>query len=312
MRRFLRLGTGHDSTLWPVLLLTVDRARAVGGRRVDDARRDGERAPRRAAAARRRVSRAARNRQATASTSSGRQQLDAARRHRRRAAAGAGVCRMRAQRRRRQRRDSRRPMDAWPTLRRAPSIAAPTERSDRGLEIVPSGWSSLRTIRPKRAEAYQAIAAEADTMRSSPPAPSRRKPAALLRAGDRDGAIAVLQQLAQGRCGHRFAAAARWPPMPSCDCSNSWTRDSAGMARSRRESRRSAQQLRRATPAADQRRFLMHALVSLDPTIDLKTLEAEDLAAEFVDDPLRAGSARRAAADGDCRTCCNCVRRPGA
>jgi signal transduction histidine kinase len=130
------------------------------------------------------------------------------------------------------------------------------------------------------AEAYQAIAAAATD--TSIAARARQAQArALERAGDRVGAIRVLQFLREDgestdALGRSLAADAELRLLELMERDSvQWQAVAASLA-----SQLNDYEAR--LPHADQRRFLMHALRSLDPKIELKTLVAEGMAAEFL------------------------------
>jgi len=134
------------------------------------------------------------------------------------------------------------------------------------------------------AKAYQAIAAEA----ADPSVAARARQAqarVLVRAGDRGAAIQVLQMLrddgaATDAHGRSLAADAELRLLELLERdSGQWQEVAASLAKRLND-------YDAPFPPADQRRFLMHAVRSLDPAFELKTLEAEDLAAEFLALPL--------------------------
>ena len=86
----------------------------------------------------------------------------------------------------------------------------------------------------------------------------------------RVGAIEVLAGLANERPRPRTRTVARWPPMLSCDCSNCLTRDSAEWKEVAASLAKRLNDYEAPLPPADQRRFLMHALRSFDPAIELQ------------------------------------------
>jgi signal transduction histidine kinase len=130
------------------------------------------------------------------------------------------------------------------------------------------------------AEAYQAIAVTATS--ASVAASARQAQArALERAGDRQGAINVLRLLrgdgaATDAHGRLLAHDAELRLLELLEPDSAEWREVAASLANRLNDYSAP------LPLADQRRFLMHALRSLDPTIVLKTLEAEDLAADYL------------------------------
>jgi signal transduction histidine kinase len=136
------------------------------------------------------------------------------------------------------------------------------------------------------AEVYKSIATRATN--ATVAARARQAQArALVRAGDTRGAIRVLQFLSKDDAaydshGRSLAADAelRLLELLQRDSAD-WKEASARLAERLNDYNPSL-------PTADQRRFLMHALRALDPTIELKTIQAEDLAAEFVANPIAA------------------------
>lgn len=130
------------------------------------------------------------------------------------------------------------------------------------------------------AEAYQAIATEATD--TSIAARARQAQArALERAADRDGAIQVLQVLrndgeSTDAHGRLLAADAELRLLELLDRDSDQRQEVAASLAKRLNDYAAP------LPSADQRRFLMHALLSLDPKIELRMLAAEDLAAKFL------------------------------
>ncbi|MEX2092131.1 MAG: HAMP domain-containing sensor histidine kinase, partial [Pirellulales bacterium] len=134
------------------------------------------------------------------------------------------------------------------------------------------------------AAAYQAIASEV-TDRSIAARALQAQARALISAGDRGGAIQVLLSLREEAAvadphGRSLAADAELRllelmPRGSAE----WNEVAASLVERLND-------YDALLPPADQRRFLMHALRTLDPQIALGTLPAEDLAAEFLARPL--------------------------
>jgi signal transduction histidine kinase len=134
------------------------------------------------------------------------------------------------------------------------------------------------------ADAYQQIAASEEDILVVARA-QQAQARALVRAGDREGALRILMRMrmndvVRDENGRSLAADAELRlldllPRDSAD----WNQVATALA----DRLNNYDSL---PPAADQRRFLMHALQTLNPAIEFTTLRAEDLAAEFVASPI--------------------------
>jgi signal transduction histidine kinase len=137
------------------------------------------------------------------------------------------------------------------------------------------------------ARAYRQIAKDAEDLFVAARA-EQAQARVLARAGDSEGALRILQKLrlndvVTDENGRSLAADAELRlldllPRDSAE----WTEVAQALANR-------LNNYEALPPAADQRRFLMHALHALEPTIEFKTLAAEDLAAEFAASSTRDG-----------------------
>ena len=272
LQRLLRLGTGHDSALWPVLLLLlVVLIPSAGVVWMMRAAMENERL-------------AVRQRLADAYQA----QLELAHRHiderwrymlaRLDAIIGRDV-----------------PPRAFAESVTANLVDSVILLDENGTVVYPDGptagmvpgepndaWRKAEYLEfdtqdpPAAAEAYRAIAAStADPLFA---ARARQAHARVLaRAGDRTGAIQVLQSLSRDTAavdssGRSLAADAelRLIELSERD-SDEWRQTVASLAKRLNEYD--------FPMPAEQRRFLMHAMLEADPTIVFNTLSAEDLAA---------------------------------
>jgi signal transduction histidine kinase len=161
------------------------------------------------------------------------------------------------------------------------AVTAPDEPSD-------AAWSRAEHLEyvehnpAAAAEAYHALAATTVSALASRARQAEAR--SLLSSGDRSGAIAVLREVREGDSatdaqGRALAADAELRLLELLDASSpEWAQVAASLT----------DRLRNYDSAilpSDQRRFLMHALLQLQPDAVLDTFEAEDLAAEFAAKP---------------------------
>jgi signal transduction histidine kinase len=169
---------------------------------------------------------------------------------------------------------------AYPTAATANTTRAETNDSWKNAEYLEFAQNNPAAA----AAAFNTLAANAADATAA--ARARQAQArALDSAGDRSGAIKVLQLLREDGAatdahGRSLAADAELRLLELIERDSSQWQDVAASLAKRLNDYAAP------LPLADQRRFLMHALRSLDPSIDVTTLEAEDLAAEFLALPL--------------------------
>jgi two-component system, OmpR family, phosphate regulon sensor histidine kinase PhoR len=276
MRQFFKHGTGHDSTLWPVLLLLlIVLVPSAGVMWMMRAAMENERLAvrqRLAEAYRVQLDVARRSIEHRWHTTLKRLDAIAARELPEQAFAecvGGGAV------------DSVIILDASGNVAYPAAAAVGTAGGESSVAWTNAEYLEFGKKDPAAAaEAYGAVAAAATD--ASAAARARQAQArALVRAGDRDAAIQVLQLLCEDAAatdahGRLLAADAELRLLELLDPkSDLWQHVAAKLAQQLND------YVAKPLPA-DQRRFLMHALRSLDPNIELRTLAAEDLAVEFL------------------------------
>ncbi len=282
LQRFLRLGTGHDSALWPVLLLLLVvlvpsagvvwmmRA-AMENERFAVRQRLAEAYHAQLEIARRRIDEQWRETLV---------RLDALAAKELPARAFAECIRGST-------------VDSVVLLDDSGNVAYPNSAAaDPASTELGDDWRTAEHLEftednpADAAEVYKSIATRATN--ATVAARARQAQArALVRAGDTRGAIRVLQFLSKDDAafdshGRSLAADAELRLLELLQ------RDSADWHEASARLAERLNDYNPPLPSADQRRFLMHALRALDPTIKLTTFQAENLAAEFVANPIAA------------------------